>query len=244
MTAKYFAYGSNLDLLQMKKRCPLSKLISKGKLPGYRLTFNRYAEGWDGGVADVIQDEGSEVWGLVFEISDSDLVRLDHYEGYYKDKTSLYDRWKTVIDTPNGQIQDVWVYTVVEKEKFVQPTLEYLQIIKDAAVKWDFPKDYRQAVETATIKEETKIESALDRLRNLKEFSCIQCGQWIATLEDGLHDTCQTGWKIYTDCGLCLECWEKQIDPDAAREKFQTVMDKFWDIIKDDLNDTRSGGSS
>ena len=47
MTAKYFAYGSNLDLLQMKKRCPLSKLISKGKLPDYRLTFNRYAEGWD-----------------------------------------------------------------------------------------------------------------------------------------------------------------------------------------------------
>ena len=54
MTAKYFAYGSNLDLLQMKRRCPLSKLISKGKLPDYRLTFNRYAEGWDGGVADVI----------------------------------------------------------------------------------------------------------------------------------------------------------------------------------------------
>ena len=73
MTAKYFAYGSNLDLLQMKRRCPLSKLISKGMLPDYRLTFNRYASGWDGDVADVIQDEGSEVWGLVFEISDSDL---------------------------------------------------------------------------------------------------------------------------------------------------------------------------
>ena len=85
-------------------------------------------------------------------------------------------------------------------------------------------------------KDERKVETALDRLRNLKEFSCIQCGQWIATLEDGLHDTCQTAWKIYTDCGLCRECWEKQIDPDAAREKFQSVMDKFWAIIKNDLN--------
>ena len=142
MTAKYFAYGSNLDLLQMKRRCPLSKLISKGMLPDHRLTFTRYAEGWDGGVADVIQDEGSEVWGLVFEISDSDLLRLDHYEGCHKDQTSLYDRWKAVIDTPDGRIHDVWVYTVVEKEKFVQPTLEYLQIIKDAAARWDFPKGY------------------------------------------------------------------------------------------------------
>ncbi len=142
MTIKYFAYGSNLDLPQMKRRCPSSKLISKGSLSDYRLTFNRFSSGWGGGVADVIQDEGSEVWGLVFEISDSDLERLDRYEGCYKDQTSLYERWKTVIDTPNGQVCDVWVYTVAEKQKFVKPTLEYLQIIKDAAKKWSFPKAY------------------------------------------------------------------------------------------------------
>ena len=152
MAIKYFAYGSNLDLLQMKNRCPSYKLITKGSLLDHRLTFNRYSEKWDGGVADVIQDEDSEVWGLIFEISDSDLVRLDHYEGYYKDKISLYERRNAVIDTPNGQVDDGWVYTVVEKEKFVQPTLEYLQIIIDAAVRWDFPKDYQQAVELASTK--------------------------------------------------------------------------------------------
>ena len=142
MAVKYFAYGSNLDLPQMKRRCPSSKLISKGSLSGYRLTFNRFSSGWGGGVADVIQDQGSKVWGLVFELFDTDLERLDRYEGYHKDWTSLYERWKTVIDTPNGQVSDVWVYTVVEKQKFVKPTPEYLQIIKDAAVKWNFPKAY------------------------------------------------------------------------------------------------------
>ena len=139
---KYFAYGSNLDLPQMKRRCPSSKLISKGSMSGYRLTFNRFSSGWGGGVADVIQDQGSKVWGLVFELSDTDLERLDRYEGYHKDWTSLYERWNTVIDTPNGQVSDVWVYTVVEKQQFVKPTLEYLQIIKDAAKKWNFPKAY------------------------------------------------------------------------------------------------------
>ena len=142
MAIKYFAYGSNLDLPQMKRRCPSSKLISKGSLSGYRLTFNKFSSGWGGGVADVIQDQGSKVWGLVFELSDTDLKRLDRYEGYHKDWTSLYERWKAVIDTPNGQVSDVWVYTVVEKQKFVKPTLEYLQIIKDAAKKWNFPKAY------------------------------------------------------------------------------------------------------
>ena len=143
MAIKYFAYGSNLDLPQMKRRCPSSKLISKGSLSGYRLTFNRFSSGWGGGVADVIQEQDSEVWGLVFEISDSDLERLDRYEGCYKEQTSLYERWKAVIDIPNGQVCDVWVYTVVEKQKFVPPTSEYLQIIKDAAVKWNFPKSYQ-----------------------------------------------------------------------------------------------------
>ena len=80
---KYFAYGSNLDLRQMKMRCPLSKLVSKGLLSGHSLTFNKYSSGWDGGVADVIRDKDSEVWGLVFEISESDLEKLDRYEGYY-----------------------------------------------------------------------------------------------------------------------------------------------------------------
>jgi gamma-glutamylcyclotransferase (GGCT)/AIG2-like uncharacterized protein YtfP len=140
MQIKYFAYGSNLDLAQMKIRCPSSELISKGSLSGYRLTFNRYSSGWGGGVADVIQGKGSEVWGLVFELSNSDLKRLDSYEGCYNDQTSLYERWKAIINTSKGQISDVWVYTVVEKQKFVQPTLEYLQIIKDAAVRWNFPK--------------------------------------------------------------------------------------------------------
>ena len=152
----YFAYGSNLDLVQMKRRCPSSKLISKGSLSGYRLTFNRFSSGWGGGVADVIQAQDSKVWGLVFEISDTDLERLDRYEGYHKDETSLYERWKTVIYTPNGQVSDVWVYTVVEKQKFVRPTPEYLQIIKSAAVRWNFPEAYRQTLELESIKTETE----------------------------------------------------------------------------------------
>ena len=151
MAIKYFAYGSNLDLLQMKRRCPSSELISKGSLPGHRLTFNRYSSGWGGGVADVIQDQGSEVWGLVFELSSEDLKRLDRYEGCYKDQTSLYERWKAIIDTPDGQVCDVWVYTVVEKQKFVQPTPEYLQIIKDTATRLNFPQSYQRTLELASV---------------------------------------------------------------------------------------------
>ena len=104
---------------------------------------------------------------MIFEISDTDLERLDRYEGYNKDRneslrgyhisnTNLYERWKAVIDTPNGQVCDVWVYTVVEKQKFVRPTPEYLQIIKSAAVRWNFPEAYRQTLELESMKTETE----------------------------------------------------------------------------------------
>ena len=175
MQIKYFAYGSNLDLAQMKIRCPSSELISKGSLSGYRLTFNRYSSGWGGGVADVIQDQDSKVWGLVFKLSNSDLKRLDSYEGCYNDQTSLYERWKAVINTPKGQISDVWVYTVVEKQKFVQPTLEYLQIIKDAAVRWNFPK----------ITEDEAWQYAIGS--STLEFSCVHQGLAWLLVQSSLH---------------------------------------------------------
>ena len=61
-----------------------------------------------------------------------------------------------MIDTPDGQVSDVWVYTVVKKQEFVQPTLEYLQIIKDAGARWDFPKIYQQRLELVSTRVETQ----------------------------------------------------------------------------------------
>ena len=221
MAVKYFAYGSNLDLPQMKRRCPSSKLISKGSLSGYRLTFNRFSSGWGGGVADVIQKQGSKVWGLVFEISDTDLERLDRYEGYYKDQNSLYERWKAAIDTPNGQVCDVWVYTVVEKQKFVPPTSEYLQIIKDAAVKWNFPKSYQDdwylipctINYPLTLKEKAKIALEM-REQGIKDGTRIEgCpvwdelskNLWIRIINDELSELQTTieSHRVMEHCQTC-----------------------------------------
>ena len=86
-------------------------------------------------------------------------------------------------------------------------------------------------------KVDTKVESALDRLRNLKEFSCIQCGKWIANVGDGLHDTCTEEWNTFEEYGLCYECFTKQKDLDVAREKFQSLRDKFWNAVNDDTRE-------
>ena len=85
-----------------------------------------------------------------------------------------------------------------------------------------------------------EIESALDRLLEEKEFSCIKCSKWIANVGDGLHDTCTEEWKTFEEYGLCYECFTKEKDLDVAREKFQNSKDDFRDAANDDTEeDTR-----
>jgi len=88
------------------------------------------------------------------------------------------------------------------------------------------------------------VQSALDRLRKKKEFSCIECANWIASVGDGLHDTCTEEWKTFEEYGLCYDCFTKQKDLDAARERFQGLTDDFWDAANDDSDEKQHGGSN
>ncbi len=63
----YFAYGSNLNHYQMKRRCKDSKFIKKINLKGYALNFrSKYR------AADIEKKNNSIVPGGLYEISKSD----------------------------------------------------------------------------------------------------------------------------------------------------------------------------
>ena len=62
----YFAYGSNLNHKQMKKRCKDSRFIKKIILKNYVLTFrSKY------GAADIEKKKGKNVYGALYNISKS-----------------------------------------------------------------------------------------------------------------------------------------------------------------------------
>ena len=77
-TVFYFAYGSNMHLKQMKRRCPNSKYIGRARLVNYRWQIN------ERGYANVLECEGHWVDGLVYEIDDVDEAKLDINEGVSK----------------------------------------------------------------------------------------------------------------------------------------------------------------
>ena len=117
MTMKYyFAYGSNLHHLQMKRRCPKCCFVKKIILHDYCLSFrSKY------GAADIEKKVGGKVYGALYLISKAAEKKLDIYEEYptlYKKKFFKYDNKK------------VMTYIMARKTKPVPPTTQYLNIIK------------------------------------------------------------------------------------------------------------------
>jgi gamma-glutamylcyclotransferase (GGCT)/AIG2-like uncharacterized protein YtfP len=112
----YFAYGSNLNLFQMKRRCKDSIFLKKINLKDFRLTFrSKYR------AADIEPKTNSIVPGGLFDISKSDEKKLDVYEDY----PILYRKF---YFTYYGK--KVMTYTMVNKTPFRFPTERYLNVVK------------------------------------------------------------------------------------------------------------------
>ena len=112
----YFAYGSNLNHFQMKRRCKDSIFLKKIKLKDFKLTFrSKYR------AADIEPKKNSIVPGALFEISKSDEKKLDIYEDY----PFLYKKY---YFTYYGK--KVMTYIMTKKTKFKYPTEIYLNVIK------------------------------------------------------------------------------------------------------------------
>ena len=71
----YFAYGSNLQLSQMRKRCPESRYMGVAYLHGYKFQINQR------GYANIIPSPDDVVAGLCYLLSAEDERRLDVNEG-------------------------------------------------------------------------------------------------------------------------------------------------------------------
>ena len=112
----YFAYGSNLHHLQMKRRCPKCRFIKKIILHNYNLSFrSKY------GAADIEKKMGGKVYGALYLIRKVAEKRLDIYEEYptlYKKMHFKYDNKK------------VMTYIMAKKTKLAPPTTRYLNTIK------------------------------------------------------------------------------------------------------------------
>ena len=84
-TFLYFAYGSNLNPEQIRRRIPEARAVGRATLRGWKVVERLYA--------DIERSRGSRVEGVLYLVTKTELHRLDLYEGY----PNVYNCFKVIV---------------------------------------------------------------------------------------------------------------------------------------------------
>ncbi len=124
----YFAYGANMDVAAMARRCPSSKQLGLARLPRHRWIIST------DGYATVLRDPRREVMGLLWDLALSDVPALDRFE----DVPRLYRKvTQPVISTAGIRRALVYIGRSAEPGK---PRSGYLEDVLRAAEAAGLPK--------------------------------------------------------------------------------------------------------
>lgn len=148
----YIAYGSNLNLNQMKHRCPTARVIGTSELKDYELVFRGSRHN---AVATVEPCKGSTVPVLLWSIKPDDEKALDRYEGY----PSFYD--KAVVDINIGDHKTTaMIYIMTAGHRLGNPSENYLKTIEEGYIDAGFDTNILH----------NAVEKNLDKIEEFKEI--------------------------------------------------------------------------
>ena len=135
-TKFYIAYGSNLNVRQMKWRCPTARIMGTAVIKDYELLFKGSKTG---SYLTIEPKAGAEVPVAVWEVSEYDEKSLDRYEGYpnfyYKKEMNVTMKG---IKTGKKYQRHAFVYIMHEDRPLGVPSLHYLNICIEGYEYFDF----------------------------------------------------------------------------------------------------------
>lgn len=121
----YLAYGSNLNVPQMKMRCPTARPVGTGFIEGYELLFKGSKTG---SYLTIEPNENAKVPVAVWEVTDTDERSLDRYEGY---PTFYYKAERKIsfksLERGNRRTVNAFVYIMHEDRPIGVPTTHYMK---------------------------------------------------------------------------------------------------------------------
>lgn len=123
MSRKYYlAYGSNLDVDQMLRRCPDAIQIGAATVKDYELLFRGNARRF--GVATIEPRKGETVPVGIWSITERDEQALDWYEGWPR----LYEKQNFHVRV-NGKTITAMAYIMTPGHTIAPPSRAYLGTI-------------------------------------------------------------------------------------------------------------------
>ena len=140
----YFAYGSNMERVQLKRLCPKAKFVATAVLSDYELTFFGNSSMWNGGIASIREKPGHQVEGVVWEISEAERKPLDAYEGF----PDLYLRKEFQVRTSSGKVIVVFAYIMDNPGRETLPSKRYKQLLISGAEEHGLSEKYIECLES------------------------------------------------------------------------------------------------
>ena len=147
----YIAYGSNLNIRQMRFRCPGAKPIGISAIPDYELLFKGSKTGAH---LTIEPKDGGLVPVAVWEVTADDEKHLDIYEGYpnfyYKKEVRL------PIRLANGKTKKVtaFVYIMHEEREIAIPSMTYIRTCEEGYRNFEFDLKYLDRAYMRSTKED------------------------------------------------------------------------------------------
>lgn len=144
MKKKYFAYGSCVNIEELRETLNDGKhgeyphICGVGLLDGFRLAFTRLSGNWGGGVLDIVASPADYVLGVVYDIPEERILKLDEREGAPR----CYRRLENLkVELGHEEVM-VFSYTVVKKESDeIEPAAAYFNKVY-AGMRYRFPAEY------------------------------------------------------------------------------------------------------
>lgn len=129
MSRYYLAYGSNLNVRQMRFRCPTALVVGRGVIKDYRLLFKGSKTG---SFLTIEKAKGYEVPVAVWKVDEACEESLDRYEGY----PSFYYKKEIEIDFKSikkglPRHSKAFVYIMHEERELGIPSRAYVEVCLD-----------------------------------------------------------------------------------------------------------------
>ena len=130
-----FAYGSNMLPARLAARCATARLVGPGHATGFAIRFDK--GGMDGSGKATLWPGPAAVPGVLYRLSDADLVTLDAYEGVGRG----YARREIDILTPDGPAR-AYAYIADQPVEGLLPFDWYVALILAGALIHALPSDH------------------------------------------------------------------------------------------------------
>ena len=136
----YIAYGSNMNIPQMRMRCPGARIIGTSVIEDYQLLFKGSKTG---SYLTIEPMEGAEVPVVIWEVTETDEKALDRYEGYpnfyYKKEMTLDIKG---IRTGKVRRRDAFAYIMHEERELGIPSWYYVNTCLDGYRAFKFDEQF------------------------------------------------------------------------------------------------------